>query len=301
MDRVGAFVVLLAVLCCCARGQVVTISLPQQTTDTKVGLIVCDTVQGFFTITVFNGFTEDRNFYAQGQTSGVGQGLTATPGVVSIPARTSGNLFLYGPSTGAQGQRSIVGRSSLLQVYMMGTPGDPSNPGTSLVGSNREVCGGNFSNQCDCGFANLPCMLDDCSPETFAMFWIYLCLAFVIIVTIIGWFFISNFEVVLGSLFDHFHSKMSTNVQSPDQTYEAKYRAALRNGTMDEDAMRRRMLELKSRVESPEAQQRLHQLEDMHRQQMLEDGMNTGGAYNVDDEPAHGMFSLANDSRMMRF
>lgn len=277
MDRV-AVLVLLALACCCVRGQLVGISLQQQVADTHITLITCDTIQGFFTISMFNGYTEDRNFFALGQTSGVGQALTATPLVVTIPARTSADLFLYGPSTSGQGTRSVVGRQTHMQVFMM----DPDAQTNVMVGNELQVCGGNFSNQCGCGFWNIPCMLDDCSPETFAFFWICLDAGIALIVWLIGAFFISNSDVWLGKLFHHFHAKMSSNVPSTDQSYEAHYEAELKSGRMSYDDANQRMLMLKSRVESPEAQQRVHELEDLHRREQM---LNAGASYEDDFTP----------------
>ncbi len=284
MDRAALFVLL--ALLCCARGQLVGISLQQQVADTHIGTLSCDTIQGFFTISMFNGFTEDRNFFALGQTSGVGQVLTATPLVVTIPARTSGELFLYGPSTSGQGTRSIVGRQTHIQIFMM----DPDAQSNQLVGNEVQVCGGNFSNQCDCGFWNIPCMLDDCSPETFAFFWICLDAGIALIVSLIGLFFASDAGVRIGKMFHHFHATMTKNQKTPDQSYEAHYRAELKSGRMTYDQANEEMAMLKGRVESPEALNRIHELEDMAKRQAM---MASNAAY--EDEFTSG--TLGNDDR----
>jgi len=211
-------VALFAAACCCARADEIGFSLQQQYNQTTISDLQCDTLQGFFSITVFNGFTEDRIFYAQGQTSGVGTPLNAVPTQLTIPARTAQTLFLYGPSTGAMGTRSIVGRQSLVQVFMV----DFNANSAQLIGNQMPVCGGNFSSPCNCAWYQIPCMLDGCSPENYAFFWIVVDLTIALILSILGLVFMAHINNVFGGMIKHFRSQTS-HVSSIDEVHYNRY------------------------------------------------------------------------------
>lgn len=244
-------VALLAAACCCARGEEIGFSLQQQYTQTTISDITCNTLQGFFQISVFNGFTEDRIFYAQGQSSGVGTSLNASPAQVTIPARTVGTLFLYGPSTGAMGTRSIVGKTSLVQVFMV----DFNANSAELIGNQLPVCGGNFSSPCNCQWYNIPCMLDGCSPEYYAFFWIIVDLIIVLILCILGLVFMAHINNVFGGMIKHFRAHKS-NVATIEETHYNRYQ------NMSLDQLRAERDQLGQELGQQHYTEQLHSIEE---------------------------------------
>ncbi len=245
---------LVAAAACGVRAQQVGFTLKTQSEDTMISNISCDTVQGFLTVTIFNGFTEDREFYVKGFSDGVGEPLDPVPSSIVLAGRTSGQLFLFGPSTGAQGSRGIVGVRSQVTGYMV----DPdATTGISIIGTKFYVCGGNFSNPCDCGFFNYFCQIDDCSPDKFAWFWMVTDFLIALIVSIFGLLMIYNGSSFQMRVNSHFASHVTRNVATPDQLSEMRFNDGLRRQDMTMEDLRAQRDELRARVQGPEHQQSL--------------------------------------------
>lgn len=244
-------VLLLAALACAAGAQQVGFTLQTQYEDTKISNISCDTVQGFLTVTIFNGFTETREFYVSGQSNGVAAPLDPVPTSTMINGRTTGQLFLYGPSTGAQSSRGIVGVRSQVNAFMV----DPlATSGVSLIGSKFFVCGGNYSSHCSCGFFHYFCQIDECSPDRFAWFWMVNDFFIILIVSVIGLFMVYNGSTARMRVNDHHAANMTRNVPTPDQLAEARFKERMHSKDMSIDDLRALRAELQQRVRGAEHQ-----------------------------------------------
>jgi len=236
---------LIAVSICGVRTQLVGFTPQTQYDDTKISNISCDTVQGYLLVTIFNGFTETREFYVSGQSDGVDAPLDPVPTSTEINGRTSGQLTLFGPSSGAQGSRSIVGVRSKVTAFMV----DPlAISGVSVIGHKFYVCGNNYSSPCDCGFFNYFCQIDDCSPDQFAWFWMVNDFLIALIVSIFGLLMIWQGSTWQMRVNDHFASNITEKVPTQDNLSEQRFSDTLKRGDMTVDDLRSLRDELRARV-----------------------------------------------------
>lgn len=279
MTRVAhALLALVFVAALGADAQLVGISLVQQSADTKVVNITCDEVQGFFTVTFFNGFTDTRTFYLQGQTDGVGSPLNPIPTQWPVPPRTQYQLYLFGPNTGSQGTRSIVGKRSHITTLMV----DPLSSLPQIIndGSQNIVCGDSFSSPCNCSACNVFCQLDDCSPETYACFWFILCLLIASLTSCFCLLPHAAKKISWGNKMDHMSARMNTTMPTKEESSENALRAKYRKGEISEDQIRANRADLERQLQSPDAQNILRREIDIAHDY----GAMSSGAFNEDDE-----------------
>lgn len=242
-----------------ANAQTIGLTLQQQTEDTKIANVTCNELEGFFTVTIYNGFVEDRTFYLTGQSDGVGEPLNPTPLQLTILGRTSGNLFLYGPSTGAQGSRSIVGVRSQITAWMVDYA---SNNPAAIVGEVTRVCGDSYASPCHCSFFNVFCWIDDCSPERSAFFWMFIDFIVAAGVSLIGALGLVNHGAFFSAIVSHFVTNVG-NVPTDEEQEEKRVLHDMHQKKMSLDDLEREAAELEADVGSPASGQIMYR-EAMH-------------------------------------
>lgn len=265
--------VLALALVTCVGAQTIGLTLQKQTADTKIVNVTCNELEGVFSVTVYNGFVDDRTFYVSGQSSGVDAQLNPQPTSKTVLGRTSATLFLYGPSTGAQGTRSIVGVKSQITAWMV----DPtSNNPAAIIGDIHTVCGNSYSSPCHCEFFNLACWMDDCSPEKSAFFWMFIDFVTALGVSFIGGLAMVNHSAFFNAMVSHFVKNVSS-VPTDDELEEKKVLNDLHSKNMTNDDLEREAMELENEVNSPKNAQ------IMLREAMIKEPH--GGSASRYDEP----------------
>jgi len=182
-------------------------TVTQQIADTVISNITCDQNSGYFTITIFNGYsdTSDKTFFVSGQTDGVGSPLVPNPLQVTIDSRQYGTLYLYGPTNTGAGSRTIVGARSVITAWIVDyeTTDAPATPFQTV----NTVCG-NATGPCNCGFFRLGCQLSGgCGPENYAFFWL-------VIVMLPA--------TVLNYILSHFFLTITPTLRDRDGVYSAR-------------------------------------------------------------------------------
>jgi hypothetical protein len=158
-------------------------TLFQQQADTVISDIICDMNSGYFTMTIYNGYVEEKVFYLEGQTDGVGSPLFPLPLQTTIPPRQYGSLFLYGPTNTGAGSRTIVGARSIISAWIVNY--DNPTP-ASMFSSISTVCG-NATGPCQCGFFEIGCQWSGgCGVEDYYMFWFFLSIGVFLVFAVLG-------------------------------------------------------------------------------------------------------------------
>jgi hypothetical protein len=249
---VYAYAIALAVLLVVhVHAQTIGLTLQTQVADTKIANVSCNELEGFFTVTIYNGFVEDRTFYLTGQSDGVGVPLNPQPTSKNILGRTSANLFLYGPSTGAQGTRAIVGVKSQITAWMVDYT---SNNPAVIIGDIHTVCGNSYASPCKCSFFNLGCWMDDCSPERSAFFWVFIDTIVTLGVSFIGGLALLNHGVFFNALVSHFVSRVGS-VPTEEELEEQRVMHDLRSKNMTNDDLETEIAQLDAELSSPKSDQ----------------------------------------------